>query len=279
MGETIREPEILLYTNYRVYLRDYYQYRKEISTVFSHRFFAAKAGLGSPNYLKLVMDGTRNLSAKSLARFVKGLGLTATRAAYFENLVQFNQAQTLDERNLFYQKLLRVRTRAGLKPLDEGQFDLFTHWRYLVLREMVGLKGFKKHPQWIADQMHGAITPKEAGDALEKLVGLGLVRKTANGYRQVDINISTQDEVRSLLVKNYHRQMLSLAADAMDRLPATQRDISSVTIPIRKSDFTKVKEHLQLMRKELLNLAAEADQGEAVIQINLQLFPLTSLDG
>jgi uncharacterized protein (TIGR02147 family) len=273
------EPEVFLYTNYRVYLKDYYDYRKQISAVFSHRFFAAKAGLASPNYLKLVMDGTRNLSTKSLQRFVSGLALNGKRAEYFENLVHFNQAKALDQRNHFYEKLLKVRNRAGLNLLDEGQFELFTNWRNLVLREMVGLKGFKRHPKWIADQMHGAITAKEAEDSLEKLTRLGLLRKTANGYRQVDVNISTHDEVRSLLIKNYHRQMLNLAADAMDRLPATQRDISTVTIPIRKADFAKVKEHLQLMRKELLNLAAEADQGEAVVQINLQLFPLTCLDG
>lgn len=278
MSDLPSEPDILLYTNYRVYLKDFYAFRKAKNPAFSHRFFAAKAGLTSPNYLKLVMDGQRNLSAKSMARFVVGLGLSGRRAEFFENLVQFNQADSLEDRNLHYSKLAKARTRAGLKSLDEGQFDLFTNWRHLVLREMVGLKGFKRHPHWISQQMHGAITPKEAEESLNQLERLGLVRKTANGYRQVDVNISTQDEVRSLLVKNYHRQMLQLAADALDRMPKQQRDISAVTIPIRKADFGKVKEYLQLMRKELLNLAAETDTGEAIVQINLQLFPLTSLD-
>jgi len=38
-----------------------------------------------------------------------------------------------------------------------------------------------------------------------------------------------------------------------------------------------VKEHIQLMRKELLNLAAGPGTGEDVVQVNIQLFPLTEM--
>ncbi|MEO7426686.1 MAG: TIGR02147 family protein, partial [Fibrobacteria bacterium] len=94
-----------------------------------------------------------------------------------------------------------------------------------------------------------------------------------------DVNITTSDEVRSLLVKNYHHQMIRMGATALDTLPATQRDISSITIPIHAKDFGRVKEQIQLMRKELLNLGAEPGAGEDVIQVNIQLFPLTGLSG
>jgi len=272
-----QEPNVFLYSNFRVFLKDFYTYRKHQSSAFSFRSFAAKAGLGSPNYLKLVIDAKRNLSAKSLVRFCAGLGLTGRKADFFENLVYFNQADTLAERNIHFQKLLKVRARAGIKALDQAQFELFSHWQHIVIRELIGLKDFKKQPSWISERLMGMVSPKEAEVALKRLQDLGLIQRTANGYKLVDINISTQDEVRSLMVKNYHKQMIGLAGEALERRPAAERDISSVTIPIRKSDFAKVKEHLQLMRKELLNLAAEPGEGEAVIQINLQLFPLTSI--
>jgi uncharacterized protein (TIGR02147 family) len=106
---------------------------------------------------------------------------------------------------------------------------------------------------------------------------LGLLKKTANGFMQSDVNITTSDEVRSLLVKNYHHQMIRMGAAALDNLPKEKRDISSITIPIHAKDFAKVKEQIQLMRKELLNLGAEAGTGEDVIQVNIQLFPLTEM--
>ena len=56
------EPDILQYTNYRVFLRDYYEYKKKTSTAFSLRFFAEKAGLSSHAHLKLAIDGKRNIT-------------------------------------------------------------------------------------------------------------------------------------------------------------------------------------------------------------------------
>jgi uncharacterized protein (TIGR02147 family) len=114
---------------------------------------------------------------------------------------------------------------------------------------------------------------------LKLLSVLGLLKKTANGFMQTDINITTSDEVRSFLVKNYHHQMIRMGATALDNLPASQRDISSITIPIHAKDFQKLKEQIQLMRKELLNLGAEQGSGEDVVQVNIQLFPLTGFSG
>ena len=125
--------------------------------------------------------------------------------------------------------------------------------------------------------MGAGISEKDAEESLKLLTALGLLKKTANGFSQSNTNITTLDEVRSLHVKNYHRQMLQLAMTAMERIPASQRDISSITIPIHVRDFQKLKEQLQLMRKELLNMAADPGRGEDIVQINMQLFPLTGL--
>ncbi|HKP95003.1 MAG TPA: TIGR02147 family protein [Fibrobacteria bacterium] len=273
------EPEILHYSNYRTYLQDYYEYKKAEQPVFSHRYFARKAGITSPNYLKLVMDGKRNLTKKTLLKFATALGLKGMRAEFFENLVFFNQSASLPERNSYYGNILRVRAKAGLRKLDEAQFQLFSDWRHIVVRELAAAKGFRPDARWIAKKLGKVISEKEAEESLKLLSILGLLRKTANGFMQTDINITTSDEVRSLLVKNYHHQMIRMGAAALDTLPASRRDISSITIPIHPKDFPKLKEQIQLMRKELFNMSAEQGAGEDVIQVNIQLFPLTGLQG
>lgn len=273
------EPDVLHYSNYRTYLQDYYEFKKAEQPAFSHRYFAQKAGLTSPNYLKLVMDGQRNLTKKTLVKFMAALGLKGKRAEFFENLVFFNQADSLPERNLYYGNILRVRAKAGLRRLDEEQFQLFSDWRNIVVRELAAVKGFRPDARWIVKKLGGSITEKEAEDSLKLLSSMGLLKKTANGFAQADSNITTSDEVRSLLVKNYHHQMIRMGDAALDNLPAAQRDISSITIPIHAKDFSRIKEQIQLMRKELLNLGAEPGAGEEVIQVNIQLFPLTGLAG
>ncbi|MEO6094629.1 MAG: TIGR02147 family protein [Fibrobacteria bacterium] len=279
MSEAKSEPNVLQYSNYRTFLQDHYEFKKAQQAVFSHRYFARKAGLSSPNYLKLVMDGQRNLTKKTLLKFITALGLEGMRAEFFENLVFFNQATSLSERNIYYANILRVRAKSGLRKLDEAQFQLFSDWRYVVVRELAAAKGFRPEAKWIAKKLGRVISEKEAEESLKLLSILGLLKRTANGLMQTDINITTSDEVRSLLVKNYHHQMIRMGATALDNLPAAQRDISSITIPIHAKDFPKIKEQIQLMRKELLNMGAEQGAGEDVIQVNIQLFPLTGFAG
>jgi uncharacterized protein (TIGR02147 family) len=277
MSNAKKEPDVLHYSNYRTYLADYYEFKKSESKIFSHRYFTKQAGITSPNYLKVVMDGQRNLTKKSLVKFATALGLKGVRAEFFENLVFFNQAMVISERNLYYGNILRTRAKAGLRKLDEAQFQLFSDWRHIAVRELAGVKGFRPDARWVVKRIGKAITEREAEESLNLLATLGLLKKTANGFGQSEVNITTSDEVRSLLVKNYHHQMIRMAGTALDYLPAGRRDVSSITIPIHARDFARLKEQIQLMRKELLNLAAEPGTGEDVVQVNIQLFPLTEM--
>ncbi|HEY5958371.1 MAG TPA: TIGR02147 family protein, partial [Polyangiaceae bacterium] len=87
------------YLDYRAYLRDNYAERKANEYGFSHRAFSKRAGLRSTNYLKLVMDGERNLTPEMAHQFAAGCGLVKAAAEYFCELVAMNQADSAAERN------------------------------------------------------------------------------------------------------------------------------------------------------------------------------------
>ena len=268
-------PDVLQYTNYRVFLHDYYAYKKSTSAVFSLRFFAAKAGLSSHAHLKLVMDGKRNITKNTVVKIIQGLNLADERATYFENLVFFNQAKTDKEKAFYYGKLVKSTPGSRLHKMDQAHFRIFTEWYHSVIREMVELRGFNPAPEWISRRLDGTITPAQAAESLNLLSSLGLISRTANGYSQAQSLITTDDEVSDLLVKQYHRQMLDQAKNSMENVPAEKRDISAVTFAIQRKDFPALKKHLQLMRKELLDFSSESGTGEDVVQVNIQLFPLT----
>ncbi len=271
----IVEPDVLQYTNYRVYLRDYYEFKKKTVPAFSLRFFAEKAGLSSHAHLKLTIDGKRNITKNTVVKLIHGLGLDGQRAAYFESLVFFNQAQTDADKQVYYAQLLKASPRSKLHKMDAAQFRIFREWHHSAILEMVALKDFRPIPDWISKRLGGLITPVQVTESLKLLVELGLLVKTANGYRQRDPLITTDDEVQDLMVKMYHLQMLKLSADMLSTLPGPQRDVSALTFSIKREDFPNLKKHLQLMRKELLDFSAKAGEGEDVVQINIQLYPLT----
>src|SRR5258706_16181048 len=87
------------FLDYRAYLRAYYEAAKRTRPSFSFRLFSKLAGLRSPNFLKLVIDGERNLGADSVGRFNQALGLEGADAEFFADLVAFGQEQTLADKN------------------------------------------------------------------------------------------------------------------------------------------------------------------------------------
>jgi|GEM_PF-609728 len=75
------------YLDYREFLRATYAEGKRLKKL-SYRAFSRRAGLLSPNYLKLVIDGKRNITHEMAQRFAQALHLTAEGTEYFELLVR-----------------------------------------------------------------------------------------------------------------------------------------------------------------------------------------------
>ena len=57
------------YIDYRKYLKDYYTDKKENTRYFSFRYFADKAGINSPGFIKDVLEGKRNLTNRATEKF------------------------------------------------------------------------------------------------------------------------------------------------------------------------------------------------------------------
>ena len=108
---------IFEYQQYREFVRDYYLDQKRRKTGMTYARFSAAAGIRSPNYMKLVIDGEKNLTQENVVRFSRALGLSEAEADYFEALVQFNQAKSTLQREYFEARLKRVRERdSGRRP-------------------------------------------------------------------------------------------------------------------------------------------------------------------
>jgi len=108
-------------------------------------------------------------------------------------------------------------------------------------------------------------------------VELGLIQKNDDGcWEQCEKVVSTGPEVKSLVIANFHREMMQLAAKSIDQFPARQRDISAVTISTKNENMEEIKKRIAIFREDILELACSDSNDDQVIQINIQAFPLTS---
>lgn len=271
--------DLFKYLDHRRYLKDYYREHKEKrGSTFSFRTFARAAGLSSPNFLKLVMDGKRNLGPDGIARFGKALRLNKEETTYFENLVHFNQASTDDERNEWYKRLSTSKKYREIREIEKNYFVYFSHWYYAAVRELVLLPNFDENPDWIARHLSPPITVREAKTAVELLLKMGFVKRDKTGRLiQAERNITTAHEVQSLAISNFHRQMIQRASESIERTPPEKRDVSSLTLALSKEKFVEAKRRIQEFRRELNVLLSEEGRPEAVYQVNFQIFNLSEV--
>lgn len=276
---TLERPDIRRYPDYRSFLLALIPYLKATDPVFSYRTFSRRAGFSSPNYLKLVAEGHRNLAPVSIDKFARGLGLDRRERRVFRLMVLLESARTDRERNDHYLGLLELVTDDPVARMRSQQFEVYRDWYPLVIRELATLPDFRPDPHWIAQRLRPRITVSQARRALTLLFDLGLLVEDEDGGIDLgERRLSTGAHVSCLAVRNFHRAHLELASDALDGVPQDERNVTSVTIKLSPSAYGEAVEAIGELRRRLLELA-ESDQLDdddaEVHQLMLALYPVS----
>jgi len=267
---------IFEYSDYRKYLHDIYKAKKAEAARFSHRYIAQKVGFKSSGFFSLILNGKSNISGQMVKGFIDFLHLSKREGEYFELMVYFNQAKTHDEKERFFGKLSGFK-KSVISRVEARNYAYYDKWYYTAIRELLYFHPFNGDYQALGRILIPAITPREAKEAVELLMGLGFVRKNAQGkYVRADAkSVTTGDHVKSLAVENFQLHTMDLGREAMHRFPAEKRNISTLTFGFREDGLQALEAEVRAFRRRILDLA-EASQGDNLVyQLNIQLFPLT----
>jgi uncharacterized protein (TIGR02147 family) len=272
------KPNLFEYREYRSYLRDWYQMAKLSRGSISFRRLAKKGGFRSSNFLMLVLQGKRNLTEESLKKVASALDLNRQEQEFFRNLVFLNQAKTVEDKNYYYHLMMQSRKLKELQPIESRQFEYYSQWYHPVVRELVTAKGFNGTPEWISQKLYPSVSPAQVAHSIELLEGLGFIKRENGTWSQANPIVSTGPELVSIVVHNYHKLLLDLTKQLMDELPMKRRDVSALTFGVSRSSLPEIREKVREFRQTLLRLAANHTEPEEVVQINIQLYPLTRDD-
>ncbi len=271
-------PNIFEYSDYRLFLDHAFRAMKTRDKKFSLRFFARVAGFKAHSFLHLVIKGQSNLSPDSIDKMAKAFKFNAEQTRFFRNLVHLNQATTTEEKHHFAKAILKSQTYRKIHPLRESQYQYFACWYYSVVRELVGLAGFREDASWIARHTIPPIQPHEAEEAIDHLLKLGLLGRNESGKLiQTEKVVSTPSEVSSAFIANWHREYLKKAAESIDTVPRERRDISAVSLSFSKENIQVIKQLIAEFRKEIVQVALQDSNRDALYQLNIQLFPISDV--
>src|SRR5579885_542919 len=110
------------YMDYRCFLKERFLAIKTKNPLFSYRSFNRLAGGKSSAFLKLVIDGKRNLADEGIQMVVRGFKLNDHERKYFESLVKFNQSRNHEEKDRYFRHLSQNKHFIAAKPLTAAQY-------------------------------------------------------------------------------------------------------------------------------------------------------------
>ena len=264
---------IVEYSDFRQYMRDYYDERKRRS-VFSWREFSKIAGFTSSSYMKVVCDGKSKLSRIGVERTGQAMGLVGFEMDYFRAMVEYGQTETEAKKKAAYENMLAIARVHKIRVMEGELFEFYDSWHNPVVRELAPLMPGAT-PGEIAKMCNPEVSAADVQKSLNFLTRVGLLKREGrDAFVQAETSIAGTPDATRLALRGMHRQMSKLATPAVD-LPVDERHFSGVTMGLSRRSYERIASLIDEFRRQVIAVAAEDKDIDQVYRLNLQLFPLS----
>lgn len=262
------------YDDFRKFLQDYFEEQKKMRAVFSHRFFAAKAGFSSSSYCLNVIRGRFNLTPKSIDKIAKAMDFEPLQKEYFQALVQYNQAHQVDERETAWEQILQIRKQIEFTHITTREQAYFSKWYYPIVRELAVNSNWKGDYMTLARMVTPQITTEEARDAVNNLLEWGLIRQVDDRYEETSQMLDAS-EIPPIALRQIRREYIQHAIGAVESMPKQERFAAFTTLAMSESSYNYAVEVLEEARKKIIARAANDTNVERVYEMMLVAFPMS----
>ncbi len=234
------------------------------------RSFASKLGV-STSTVSEIFQGKRLVTERLAQRFSERLDLRPEQKDWLLRAVKItkSKSQLPDDDEMI------TATDNLFQKIDLGTFELLSNWYYLAILALGNIKNNSHSIIWLANRL--GIERMQARRAFTTLERLDLLKKERNGFRQKGHPISIETKGYESAIKTFLKQHLEKAADALDVIPAEEREISSMTISIDPKNIEKARKMIKRFRREL-SASLEIGDVSRVYSLSIQLFPLDQLE-
>jgi uncharacterized protein (TIGR02147 family) len=268
---------IFEYLDYRDFLKDFYDEKKARRSYFSYRLFGSKIGMDA-SYLAKVLIKSRNIANDAVAAVAGFCGLKGREAEYFETLVHFVKAKSQKESKILFEKLLTLQNVSS-RPLLESQYEFYQKWHHSAIRSLLEFHDFRGDYKALGERLSPPIPAREAKKSIRLLDRLGLIKKDRDGrFRMTDASITTGPQWSSLAIGAFQEETIRLSAESLELHPKKDRDISTITMNIGARNLEDIREKIREFRESIIKYVNEQQSPDRVMQLNIQLFPLSKIE-
>ena len=262
------------YTDYRVFLRDYYTGRKQRQPQWGLESWARQLNIRSKSMLGMILNGQRHPGPRLVDSLQSYFRFSKEEGRYFSDLV----GVTKNNRNesiqfLLKERLAKSRSSGEFENISLDVFSSMSNWFYPAIRELSALKGFRFDADWISHQLFGRVSPRDVKFALAVLERLGLLAPAGAPESLHHLSIADKDTANEA-VKRFHETSLDLAKAQIRTAAPEEREYFSSTFAVKESDLPEAKRQIREMANRFADLI-ESKKGDRIYQLQVSFFPVT----
>jgi uncharacterized protein (TIGR02147 family) len=258
-SSTMEPPSVSSYSDFRLYLKDYYEYRRHSENSvrpYSYSNFSAAADIKSPNYLKLIIETEE-----------------------FRRLVRYGQATDPLERNRYLRELSEYRAKrhqdGAAAEAQEAPSSM--SWLNWVIYAMADQEGVDFEPEAIQKKLRRHVTLDQIKGALNELRSSGQLIVDEAGRWQKN-RVPQDRNIPVEVIRKLQSELIYLGLESFFKDDPMDREFGAFTLALTEEEFQKVRFELRKVRKALqkeIMVNREHQKGQRVYQLNIQLFPIT----
>lgn len=269
---------IFEYLDYRDLLRDAFDERKAGSALYSYRMMAEALGQDTSNIFRILQKDA-HLPARCQSRAIEYLGLSGRSAEYFVLLVAYARERNPKARHEILEKAMALRDVA-CRNLEERELAYFRSWWIVAVRSLVEVMEGRAQPAVLSRKLTPEVPEAEVAKAIELLLELGLLKKASSGRLVLaETHLNAGGDEKKIAVREFQRQVLSLAADSLERFPKEKRDVSTLTLAVDEAAFSEIRQMLREFRQQIQKRVEDAAHPDRVMQLSMAFFPIASNEG
>ncbi len=266
---------IYAYSDFRLLINDLLKDYKSKGVKITYEELGKRIGFSSRGFVTQIVQGKSKIPENKIEKFSEALGLKDKKKEYFQLLVRYDQAKTHKSKNELFQKLTE-RFKTKIQHLGPEHFEFYKNWYYSAIRSLLAYYPFDGDYKKLSAQLIPAITTGQAKKAIRLLEKLGLIVKREDGFFHITGRIlSSGNSVDAFSIINYQKVTMDLAKQSLETFSKSERSSSTLTLGLSEKGYADVKKKINILRKEIMEIANYDKQINQVIQLNIHAFPLT----
>lgn len=277
----ISRPNVFEYTNAAALVVDMILYLKtQSSQKYSERFLAQKLGIGKSSVHRMMTDRQKTIRVEHVSIFSKLFKFDVRETQYFLNLTLFDLAKTSEDKDRFYQQMLKY-----IRPFDDAlirqqQYSMLKEWYIPALRELITMYPFDGDYETLGKALIPPIPGKKAKEGIELLEKFHQIKLNADGwYEQCNMHITAKSETIHTALLQHYFQVLDLNKKALNRVERKPSfKMSTATFGIDEQGRQEILEAFEDFRQQVISIAGRRDATmDRVFQLNIGLFPMSKM--